>query len=161
MPFDREATFSAALVLTIATHVDPSLVKDQDSRHELASSILTEMTSRGNLIADHQRQELEQLEALLNRSREMAVAAREAQQQGQLNTPGSTESYALAPNEGMIGGNEQIVGTDFEGIGTLLSEWNSEDGLSGEHLMAVADSLDFGQLNWPAMGDIDTGENWM
>lgn len=91
----------------------------------------------------------------------MAVAAREAQQQGQLNTPGSTESYALAPNEGMIGGNEQIVGTDFEGIGTLLSEWNSEDGLSGEHLMAVADSLDFGQLNWPAMGDIDTGENWM
>ncbi|CAK4030524.1 Zn(II)2Cys6 transcription factor [Lecanosticta acicola] len=161
VPFDREAAFSAALVLTIATHVDPSLVKDSDPRLETASSILDEMASRGNLIAEHQRQELEQLASILSKSREMANALRESQQQGQLNTPGSTESYAIAPSEGMIGMNEQMPGDNFDSIGTLLSEWNSEDGLSGEHLMAVADSLDFGQLNWPAMGDIDTGEAWI
>ncbi|KAK4613741.1 Proline utilization trans-activator [Fulvia fulva] len=153
IPFDRDAAFSSAVVLNVAATVDPSLVKNKDPRLQTALAILDEMTTRGNRIAEFHKFELEQLAANLRRLQAMSSAANEgrADSTSQV-SPNETTSLSVAPMDGQ---NSEDFQTTFDNIDTILSEWNSDDGLSGEHLMAVADSLDFGQLNWLTMGDFE------
>ena len=152
VPFDREATFSSSVVLSVAATVDPSLVKDRDSRFVTACSILDEMVTCGNRIADFQRHELDQLDFSLRRLQEMSGTVI-SHQQVQHETPESAASYTMTTADGQINGRGQTM--PEVDIGSLLSEWNSEDGLNGEQLLAVVESLDYDQFNWPGMGDFD------
>ncbi|KAL9093941.1 MAG: hypothetical protein Q9165_003864 [Trypethelium subeluteriae] len=153
VPFDREATFSSSVVLSVAATVDPSLVRDRDSRFITASSILDDMVSCGNRVADFQRRELDQLDISLRRLRDFPSPATSSQQVQHENSA-SAASYIMTPADIQIDGSDQpMPNVD---IGRLLDEWNSEDSLNGEQLMAVVDSLDYGQLNWPGVGDFDT-----
>ncbi|EME42292.1 hypothetical protein DOTSEDRAFT_175269 [Dothistroma septosporum NZE10] len=153
IPFDRDAAFSSAVVLNVAATVDPSLVKSKDPRLETAVAILDEMTTRGNRIAEFHKFELEQLAINLQRLQATSAAVHDgrADSTSQI-SPNETTSLSVAPMD--VQSSEDFQ-TTFDNIDTILSGCNSDDGLSGEHLMAVADSLDFGQLNWLTMGDIE------
>lgn len=139
-------------MLAVASAVDPTLVKDGDSHATTASSVLDEMLNSGNRIADYQRRELDQLYSSLHNLQEMSVAAT-AQLHVLHATPESTASYNVTTADGASAGDGHIM-PDFD-FGSLLCEWDSEDGLSSQQLIEVADSLDFSQLNWPAMADLD------
>lgn len=133
----------------VAAVVDSSLVRDKDTRISSAIGILDEMAFRGNLIAEYHKLELEQLGTNIA----TLEARSEHRPSGQTVSPTSVS----IPGPLLANGN-QVPGPDqanFDSIDTLLSEWNSEDGLSSDHLLAVADSLDFGQLNWLATGDFE------
>lgn len=47
------------------------------------------------------------------------------------------------------------IHVDALAVDTMMSEWKSEDDFSGDQLMAVADSLNFNQLDWLVSGDAD------
>lgn len=155
VPFDREAAFASAVVLAVAATVDPSLVKNCQGRHNTACKILDEMVNCGNLIAELQRHELDELDTNLRQLQELAAAAVVSTAQSHVvqSTPESTASYNMTSTDGLTVGNTQVL-PDFD-FGNLLCEWNSEDGLNSQQLNEVADALDFGQLNWPVMGDLD------
>lgn len=109
--------------------------------------ILDEMVSRGNLIAAFRKSELQQLDETLTK----------------LHT---TTSANLAPArdnttvmQGFDGDPTTTGGGGGESLGDIgsshsqmpfepLHDWNSEEGLSGDQLIAVADSLDFTDLDW-------------
>ncbi|KAF2230752.1 hypothetical protein EV356DRAFT_491381 [Viridothelium virens] len=152
VPFDREATFSSSVVLSVAATVDPSLVKDRDSRLMTASSILDEMVSCGNRIADFQRRELDQLDFSLRRLQEFSSPAI-SNHQVQHENSDSVPSYSMAAADVQMDGRDQAM--SHVDIGRLLDEWNSEDSLNGEQLLAVVDSLDYDQFNWPGVGEFD------
>ncbi|KAI9695084.1 MAG: hypothetical protein M1820_008946 [Bogoriella megaspora] len=152
VPFDREATFSSSVVLSVAAAVDPSLVKDRGPRFITACNILDEMVTCGNRIADLQRRELDQLDSSLRRLQEMPNTVN-LNRQIQNETPESSASYSALPADGQFHRRDQSM-PDVD-LGNLLGEWNPEDGLNGEQLLAVVESLDYGQLNWPGMGDFE------
>lgn len=133
--------------------MDPSLVRDKNPRLDTAYTLLDEMVCRGNLIAGYNKRELELVDSNLKKLHELNAAA---QQPNQNETPTSvTIPLPIQLQQtGQSGPDEQLQDSLYN-IDTILSEWNSEDGLSGEHLLAMADSLDFGQLNWMDMGDYD------
>lgn len=111
------------------------------------------MSTRGNRIAEFHKYELEQLATNLRRLQAMSAAAQDGKVDSTSQvSPNETTSLSVAPMDGQ---SSEDLQTTFDNIDTILSEWNSDDGLSGEHLMAVADSLDFGQLNWLTMGDLE------
>lgn len=146
LPFDLEAVFSSAIVLSLANAVDTSLLRDKGPWLQTSFEVLDEMISRGNLIAGFHKSELQQLDEKLK----MLPA-----------TPRSQPSARPSTSEGPFVHRPNSVGVPYEqtdpgsglamGYDYLLNEWNSDDGLSGEQLMALADSLDFGaigQLDW-------------
>ena len=138
------------MVLSVAATVDPSLVKGRDSRFVTACHILDEMMTYGNRIADFQRRELGQLDFSLRRLQEMSSASH---QQVQHDTPESAASCTMTAADGQNHERDQsIPNVD---TGSLLSEWNSDDSLNGEQLLALVDSLDYGQFDWPEIGDFD------
>ena len=101
------------------------------------------MISRGNLIAKFHKSELLQLDEklkILPTTPRSQASVRPSTSEGLYRT----NSFGI--NEPMDPGSGNPMGYDY-----LLNEWNSDDGLSGEQLMALADSLDFGaigQLDW-------------
>ncbi|KAF7198465.1 putative transcriptional regulatory protein [Pseudocercospora fuligena] len=148
LPFDREATFSSAVILLVAAAVDPSLLRNRDSRFDTALLLLQEMANHGNLIADYHRDELEQLDCYIQRFQASQASAANAEPASHSVSPSDLGSYQvdmpfIQPPEGPGQTQENL-----DNIETILSEWNSDDGLSGEHLLAVADTLDFSQLSW-------------
>lgn len=148
--FDREAAFSSAVVLLVANAVDPSLTRRKAFRVETAYRILDEMVARGSLVAESQRHELEQLATDIARlpCLEDGVSAEEA-------APVAT--HLPTASDLMENGGQNFHETDpSPDMNNLLGEWNSEDGISGEHLMAVADSLDFSSLDWLLAADLES-----
>lgn len=138
----------------IAAVVDPSLLRNKDPRLNIAYGILDEMAGRGNLIAEYHKHELEQLDLNMQRllSLQQPDGTMDFQAQSGI-TPTSMEgqdAISYPP-----GSHLRMDSNDAATIDTILSEWNSEDGFSGEQLMAVADSLDFNQLDWLVSGDIE------
>jgi hypothetical protein len=150
IPFDREAAFASAVVLAIADVVDPSLVRDCGSRLQVVQSIFDEMSSRGNRIAKMQKQELEHLKSSIDAYK--IICERNAA--GQQTTPNSVGMPTMPVPDDPMFHNEQLQ-PGIDSMDTLLSEWNSEDGLNGEALLAIANSLDFEQLNWLATSDLE------
>ena len=119
--------------------MDPSLLRKNESWLQKTHSILDEMVSRGNLIAGLRKAELQQLDETLTRLHTTSTASV------------STHDAVSRRFEGDAVGAEgaQDVGSSqsqmrFE----PLQDWNSEEGLSGDQLIAVADSLDFAHLDW-------------
>lgn len=106
------------------------------------------MIGRGNRIAEYHKHELEQLD--LNMQKLCAL------QRLEINTIQQSES-GITPTSTRNHGADDLSRMDpnTHTVDTVLSEWNSEDSFSGDQLMAVADSLDFNQLDWLVSGDID------
>lgn len=137
IPFDLESAWSAALVLLIAPVVDPSLAKDTESSLQIAYKVIDEMALVGNTIAASRRAELEQLERTLRGLEALvqpelvhdpAIDREEADfSQEILAQPGSTQS-------------------DVDLISS--HSYDFEDGLSGQQLAALADSLNLNGMDW-------------
>ena len=127
------------MVFLVTNIVDPSLLRKNESWLQKTHSILDEMVSRGNLVAGLRKAELQQLDDTLTRLHTTST------------TSVSTHDAVSRRFEGEPAGAEgvQDVGSSrsqmrFE----PLQDWNSEEGLSGDQLIAVADSLDFSHLDW-------------
>ena len=119
--------------------VDPSLLRRNESWLQQTHMILDEMVSRGNLIAGLRKAELQQLDETLTRLHTTSTS---------LITP---QTSVMQSFEGDPMGGERVreissgpSQMQFE----PLQDWNSEEGLSGDQLIAVADSLDFTNLDW-------------
>ena len=131
--------------------VDPSLLRKNESWLQKTHLILDEMVSRGNLIAGLRKAELQQLEETLTRLHTVSTSLATAH--------GSVmQSYEGDPTggEGMRDGGSSHSQIQFE----PLHDWNSEEGLSGDQLIAVADSLDFTNLDWLSATPLDQLDNY-
>lgn len=98
-------------------------------------SILDEMVSRGNLIAGLRKVELQQLDETLTRLHNSSSI-------GLITAPDIVSQSFEGGSSG--GGVVRDIGSSHSQMQfEPLHDWNSEEGLSGDQLIAVADSLDF------------------
>lgn len=147
LPFDLDAAFSSAVVLLLASTVDPSLLHDRDrSWLHAVHHLLAEMVSRGNLIAKFVASELNQLDEAINMLPLVAINTAADNQtspneQELLHQPELVTAQEMTHSTGDRG-QSYVSPSDF------LGEWNSDDGLSGDQLLALANSLDFEHLDW-------------
>lgn len=145
LPFDREAAYSSALVLVVAHVVDHTLIPDRQSRLDIAFGILDEIVLRGNILAEKHKRELDQIISTIDVLNSAAIVDNTTGQynQGmcQMGEAHQLTASSLAQQDmqGMANMN------DFDAI---LGEWNSEDELSGERLLVLAESLDLDQMQW-------------
>ncbi|OJJ42312.1 hypothetical protein ASPZODRAFT_20635 [Penicilliopsis zonata CBS 506.65] len=65
LTFDLDATFTSAVVLTIAQAIDPAMLDDWQAWTAKSHAVLDEMKSRGNLIAGFRKAELQMLAHLV------------------------------------------------------------------------------------------------
>lgn len=146
LPFDLDAAFSSAVVLSLAGTVDPSLFRDVDrSWLQAVYVLLEEMVSRGNQIARFVTSELHQLDEAIKLLPSTSSSATAAQQStAKQGPPPSQPDVGITheANNSMGANGQTSITPDF------FSEWNSDDGLSGDQLMALANSLDFEHLDW-------------
>ena len=130
--------------------VDPSLLRRKESWLQRTHLILDEMVSRGNLIAGLRKAELQQLDETLTRLHATStsyVTSHDSVMQNLEGDPVGGESVRD------IGSSRSQM--QFE----PLHDWNSEEGLSGDQLNAVADSLDFTNIDWLSatpLGQLDS-----
>ena len=132
--------------------VDPSLLRKNEAWVEKTHLILDEMVCRGNLIAGLRKAELEQLDETLTKLH---------------STSGNrVTTHHTATTQGFEGdhsaGGESV--RDFSSSHSHmqfepLRDWNSEEELSGEQLIAVADSLDFTNLDWLTAAPLDQSDS--
>ena len=151
IPFDLESTWSCAVVFLVTNMVDPSLLRKNESWLQKTHSILDEMVSRGNLVAGLRKAELQQLDETLTRlhttTSSTALVATTTHDAAVLQQQQRFEGDGGPPT----GGAESVqdVGSCHSQMRfEPLQDWNSEEGLSGDQLIAVADSLDFSHLDW-------------
>ena len=135
MPFDLEAVWSAAIVLLITNAIDPSLLRGADHLTDQIYQTLGEMASRGNLVADARRSELQQLEFTLSK-----LAQRTSNQEPTQTTPYDDATMDHEVSRSQHSGDSMIDSDEFQ-------RWTS-DGISGEQLEALANSLDFQGVDW-------------
>ncbi|KAH8700208.1 Zn(II)2Cys6 transcription factor [Talaromyces proteolyticus] len=133
LPFDLEATFVSSIVLLIAPKIDISLLENRTAWLQKSYVILDDMISRGNLIARFRKSELEQLGRLLD----------------MLSPDGPFQ-----PDDSMEKGQQDGVETPMSSlmhhtyrVTELLS---LNDGLTTAEIMAVAESIDTGDVDWVA-----------
>ncbi|RMX78977.1 hypothetical protein D0869_08652 [Hortaea werneckii] len=152
IPFDLESAFSSAIVLMITATVDPSLIRKETDWLPVAYGVLEEMEGRGNLVASLRKSELEHLDknlkSLPSAPIGSAVANEPETQTNLLNGPFENPNMA-----------DTLIGGDGPSDIDTLCDWNSEEALNGEQLMAVADSLDFSDLDWLSAGLADVAGN--
>lgn len=98
------------------------------------------MITRGNLVASYRKDELKRMESCLTQL--TSASSRSIQALDPLISPAMESNQELDAN--MTQAESAPSQTSFE----PLREWNSEDGLSGEQLTALADSLNFDDLGW-------------
>lgn len=139
IPFDRDATFSSAVVLSLAGTVDPTLIRSQTSWMSTVDAVMGELAWKGSLVADFHRHEIGQLNANLEKLGAMNAA--QANGQGPRNIAGPRPGYPV-PDHHHNYHNYEPIDNRF------LGEWNSEDGLSGDQLLAMADCLNMEQFEW-------------
>lgn len=119
--------------------VDPSLLRKNESWLQQTHSVLDEMVSKGSLIAGLRKAELQQLDETLTRLHTASTHSVTAHDSVMQNFEGHQTGVESVRD---VGSSHSQM--DFE----PLQDWNSEEGLSGEQLIAVADSLDFANLDW-------------
>ncbi|KAI7377669.1 hypothetical protein KC328_g14315 [Hortaea werneckii] len=152
IPFDLESAFSSAIVLMITATVDPSLIRKETDWLPVAYGVLEEMEGRGNLVASLRKSELEHLDKNLKSLPSAPIGSAVA------NEPENQTNFLNGPfeNPNMA---DTLVGGDGPSDIDTLCDWNSEEALNGEQLMAVADSLDFSDLDWLSAGLADVAGN--
>jgi proline utilization trans-activator len=131
------------VVLLLASTVDYSLLRNTGVTWlNTIYAVLEEMVSRGNLIAQFYSTELHQLDENLKTLSEMPATA-----SFMSNLSPQVTNVDLNTNSSL---DAQInVSPDF------LGEWNSDDGLNGDQLMALANSLNFDHFDWVGSMDFD------
>jgi proline utilization trans-activator len=133
-------------VLLLVGAVDPSLLRALgNSWHDIVYGLLEEMIARGNLIATFVISELRQMSEAIKLLPTASTASTITSRATASHVKPRYPSGATVPqqsNSSMDASSQTIISPDF------LGEWNSDDGLSSEQLMALADSLDFEQLDW-------------
>lgn len=131
--FDLESTWSAAVLTMVADVVDPSLLVGCHESRDIAYSVLDEMFSRGNLVAGSCKDELAILEQYL----------------AKLDSDVTYPARAIHVPE--VGSSNAMSLTDEE----TIDDWLFENGISGEQLNEVADSLNLDGLEWLTSGSLN------
>ncbi|KAL9599047.1 MAG: hypothetical protein Q9219_004081 [cf. Caloplaca sp. 3 TL-2023] len=139
VPFDLEFPWSCAVVLLLTRVVEPSLIRKDATWLHKTHLILDEMISRGNLIASSPKDELQQLDDTLTKLHTSSATPHIAPDFGEHNF-----DRGLVAGQGVADMNSGHPQIQIE----PLQDWNSEEGLSGDQLNAVADSLDFTTPDW-------------
>lgn len=103
-----------------------------------AQAILDEMAARGNLIAEFRKFELEQLDTKFDMLRPANDRPRSAMDSAADSLEVSSRGWGTGTHNGSA---------SYLMDGGILREWNSEDGLSGEQLEELANTLDFSGLD--------------
>nr|POF01397.1 putative transcriptional regulatory protein c3c7.04 [Quercus suber] len=120
--------------------VDPSLLQQESPWQQIVQDILDEMARRGNMIAASHQRELAQLQVNIQKLRAMNGPATYA--------PESADCLSVTKKRSVDG----TVDTSPKEY--LLTGWHSEDDLSGEQLLAVAESFSLEQFDWLADGEL-------
>ncbi|KAL4948001.1 hypothetical protein BDW69DRAFT_102889 [Aspergillus filifer] len=127
LPFDLESTFVSSVVLLMAPAVDCTLLESRSPWLQKSYMILDDMINRGNLIAKFRKSELEQLSGLL---------------------------YQLAPDrmqgEGSTKGQLVEIPSPLPPAYRVPELPSLHDGLTTAEIMAVAESIDTGDVDWVA-----------
>ena len=138
LPFDLDSTFVSAVVLSIASFTDPSLVDDRTAWLQKTNIILDEMISRGNLIADFRKSELGQLTRMLSQvspDRQFDI-----DNPPKLKPPGGNPTRPSSPfasnHYGAVDGVTALPMLDY--------------GLTTAEIMDAAESIDTGDVDWIA-----------
>ncbi|KAL4735368.1 hypothetical protein BDV11DRAFT_212023 [Aspergillus similis] len=126
LPFDLESTFVSSVVLLMAQAIDCTLLENRRPWLDKSYLILDDMISRGNLIAQYRKTELEQLSAL------MYQLAPDRQPEDTSKGKGLELSSPLSPAYRV---------PELPGL---------NDGLTTAEIMAVAESIDTGDVDWVA-----------
>ncbi|KAF4781920.1 hypothetical protein HER10_EVM0005103 [Colletotrichum scovillei] len=132
LTFDLDATSTAAVAMSMAAAIEPTLISDQAAWSQRVFLILEEMSSHGSKIAGMISSELRQLDNYLrhlNAGEEVP-----AQIHGTQRTA-STNDVALYPTD-------QALGLEFEQSLAMEAE------LSTDLLIDIANSLDPESLSW-------------
>ncbi|KAL6238681.1 hypothetical protein BDW75DRAFT_246760 [Aspergillus navahoensis] len=126
LPFDLESTFVSSVVLLMAPAIDCTLLESRRPWLHKSYLILDDMISRGNLIAQYRKTELEQTSALM---------------------------YQLAPDrqpEDASKGKELELSSPLPPVYRVPDLPGLNDGLTTAEIMAVAESIDTGDVDWVA-----------
>ncbi|EAA57671.1 hypothetical protein AN6030.2 [Aspergillus nidulans FGSC A4] len=126
LPFDLESTFVSSVVLLMAQAIDHNLLESRRPWLDKSYLILDDMISRGNLIAQYRKTELERLSAL------MYQFATDRQPDDMSKEKGLEMSSPLPPAYRI---------PELPGL---------NDGLTTAEIMAVAESIDTGDVDWVA-----------
>ncbi|GFF98802.1 uncharacterized transcriptional regulatory protein C3C7.04 [Aspergillus udagawae] len=139
LPFDLESTFISTVVLATARTIDSSLLDDLTPWLQTTYKILDEMITRGNLVADFRKFELDQLASLF------AQLSPDLRRQ-------SSESAKKTPQERMwspLPSPLTIPDTNLHPFGVPEIS-NLDNGFTTAEIMAVAESIDTGDVDWIA-----------
>lgn len=117
----------------VADVVDPSLLVGCQESRDIAHSVLDEMFSRGNLVAGSYKDELAILEQYL----------------AKLDNDVTYPARAVYVPE--VSSSNTLSFTDEE----TIDDWLLENGISGEQLNEVADSLNLDGLEWLTSGSLN------
>jgi hypothetical protein len=126
-------------VLLVIGVIDPSLLKDKTPFLQTAYTLLDEIAASGNLVAEFRRNELRQLD---NNLASFASAT---------TYPPISDNHGMGRSQDDRGDCEiatQISSVESMTESDMMWQWNPEDGLSGEQLESLADSLNFNNLDW-------------
>ncbi|GAB1218540.1 hypothetical protein ATERTT37_007799 [Aspergillus terreus] len=124
LPFDLESTFVSTFVLLVVPAVDPCLLDESDNWLHKCYMVLDEMISRGNRIAAYRKSELDQLSRMLGETSDESLGKVDYGMRSQLPsflTPHSDDH------------------AEIDGNGFTTAE-----------IMAVAESIDIGDVDWIA-----------
>ncbi|KAL5051764.1 hypothetical protein BDW71DRAFT_194007 [Aspergillus fruticulosus] len=124
LPFDLESTFVSSVVLLMAPAIDCTLLESRRPWLHKSYLILDDMISRGNLIAQYRKTELEQMSALM---------------------------YQLAPDrqpEDTSKGKKLELSSPLPPAYRVPELPGLNDGLTTAEIMAVAESIDTGDVDW-------------
>lgn len=147
LPFDLDATFTATILLLMAPAADTSLTETDDEWWSTAQTVLSEMISRGNLVARYSKTELEQLNDILSqlppavpvrsKSKHARRSGKTTHRREQSGTGYSYETPAASTSD--ISSLE---------VPTSAESFHWQDGLTAENLTTVAETLDLDGLDW-------------
>ncbi|KAL2814983.1 hypothetical protein BJX63DRAFT_391053 [Aspergillus granulosus] len=147
LPFDLEITVSAALVITMASLVSPSLLGNHTGFLGTVSSILNQMIQHGNLIAADQKRELDKLEELCANMKTSRAAQRSGLSQLQERMLLGGAAPIFEEEQNIIGVAQQEMRELSPAQLTEVSDWARD--LSPSQLLEVVDMLDTDNLlNW-------------
>ncbi|KAB8076106.1 hypothetical protein BDV29DRAFT_200469 [Aspergillus leporis] len=137
LPFDLESTFISAVVLVTAPAADTSLLDDWTPWLQKSVMILDEMISRGNLIAGFRKSELQQLAGMLTQ-----LAADRLTQ--------GTEFAQKRAQDRFISRLPSPATPDQSRAFGIPETPSINHGLTTAEIMAVAESIDTGDVDWIA-----------
>jgi hypothetical protein len=131
LPFDLEAVFVSSVVILMAPVIDSRLLESPTPWLQKSYVILDDMISRGNIIASFRKSELERLGELLSQlSPDRPPRHNNRIQGGQQSEFLTQLSSPISPDH-------------------LVPELlNLNDGLTTAEIMAMAESIDTGDVDW-------------